>query len=169
MIAETDRLILRQFSVDDATDFFELNTNPEVVKYTGDVAFESIKQAAEFLDNYTEYEQSGFGRWAVIRKDDNAFLGWCGLKRNEEGYVDIGFRFFQHFWGAGYATEAAQKSIEIGFNDYHLDEIIGRTAKQNSGSIRVLEKIGMEFFKTGDCHGIPDALYFRVRNHGHFS
>ncbi len=169
MIAETNRLILRELSVADAYNFFELNNDPEVLKYTGDLPFKSIQEAEAFLQNYSDYARNGFGRWAVIRKEDNAFLGWCGLKRNEEGYVDIGFRFFQSYWHHGYATEAAQRCIEIGFSTFGLNEIIGRTAKQNLGSIRVLKKIGMEFFKEGDCHGIPDAMYFRVRNDAHFS
>lgn len=162
MIAETDRLILREFTIDDALHFFELNNDPEVVKHTGDKAFNSINEAEEFLKNYTHYLEHGFGRWAVIGKENHVFLGWCGLKSNEEGYVDIGFRFFREFWGNGYASEAAKKSVELGFQKFGLNEIIGRTAQQNLGSIKVLEKIGMSHFKKGECHGIEDALYFKI-------
>lgn len=163
MVAETKRLILRELSQADAKYFFELNNDPEVIKYTGDSAFLSLEEAEHFLKNYSHYDEHGFGRWAVIRKEDNEFLGWCGLKFNEENYVDIGFRFFQKFWGKGYATEAAQESLRIGFDQFSITEIIGRTAKQNISSIRVLEKIGMEYFKNGECHGIEDARYFRIK------
>jgi len=162
MIAETKRLILRELQQDDAGHFFELNNDPEVLKYTGDVAFKSIDEAREFLKNYSHYEENGYGRWAVIRKEDHVFLGWCGLKLNEEGYVDIGFRIFKKYWGKGYATEAAEKSIELGFEQFGLLEIIGRSASENKASFRVLEKIGMTFFKSGECHGIPDASYFKI-------
>lgn len=169
MIAVTDRLILRELSIGDAQSFFDLNNDPEVLQYTGDVPFKSVDEAENFLRDYSEYERSGFGRWAVIRREDHTFLGWCGLKHNEEGYVDIGFRFFQQFWGKGYATEAAQKCIDIGFSEYGLSEIIGRTAQQNLGSIRVLEKLGMNLFKKGECHGIENAMYFEIRNDTQFS
>lgn len=162
MIAETERLILRELHPDDAEHFFELNNDPEVLKYTGDVAFESIEEAREFLKNYSHYSEHGFGRWAVVRKEDDVFLGWCGLKLNEEGYVDIGFRFFQKYWGNGYTTEASEKSLELGFNIFGLTEIIGRAANENKASFRVLEKIGMGFFKRGECLGIEDASYFKI-------
>jgi [ribosomal protein S5]-alanine N-acetyltransferase len=162
MIAETPRLILRHFQLEDATDFFELNNDPEVLKFTGDAPFKSILEAENFLRNYSEYQKNGFGRWAVIRKEDNAFLGWCGLKLNEENAVDLGFRFFKKYWGNGYATEAALKSLELGFSKFGLSEIIARAATENTASVRVLEKIGMSYFKTGACHGIEDAMYFRV-------
>ena len=162
MIAETKRLILRELRQDDAEHFYELNNDPDVLKYTGDEAFNSVEDARDFLKNYSEYEENGYGRWAVIRKDDHAFLGWCGLKLNEEGHVDIGFRIFQKYWGNGYATEAALKAIDLGFNKFDLREIIGRTANENKGSFRVLEKIGMTFFKQGECHGIEDASYFKI-------
>lgn len=167
MIAETERLILRELNQDDAEHFYELNSDPEVVKYTGDAAFSSIEEARTFLQNYSHYAENGFGRWAIIRKDDNEFLGWCGLKLNEEDYVDIGFRIFQKYWGKGYATEAAKKSIDLGFNQFGLSEIIGRTAKENIASARILEKIGMVHFKKGECHGIEDALYFKIEKSIH--
>ena len=162
MIAETKRLILRELHRDDAEYFFELNNDPEVLKYTGDVAFKSVNEAQNFLKNYSHYSENGYGRWAIIRKEDQQFIGWCGLKLNEEGYVDIGFRIFKKYWGNGYATEAAEKSIDIGFNKFGLKEIIGRTANDNRGSFRVLEKIGMTFFRNGECHGIENASYFRI-------
>lgn len=165
MIAETERLILRELTIEDSAHFFALNNDPNVLKYTGDVAFQSLEEARDFLKNYSHYMENGFGRWAVIRKEDSAFLGWCGLKMHlNENYVDIGFRFFRKYWGEGYATEAAIKSLELGFTRFELTEIIGRTAKNNVGSIRVLEKIGMAFFKNDECDGIEDAMYFRIVN-----
>lgn len=164
MITETERLRLRELTIEDAVHFFELNNDPEVLKYTGDEPFQSIEAAKNFIENYSHYEENGFGRWAVIRKNDNEFIGWCGLKMHSENYIDIGFRFFRKYWGKGYATEAARKSLELGFTRFDLKEIIGRTAKENIESISVLEKIGLTFFKTGECDGIEDALYYRISN-----
>lgn len=139
-VFETQRLLLRELNVSDAEPFFNLNASAEVLKYTGDKAFQSISEAETFLKNYADYERNGFGRWAVVSKDKNAFLGWCGLKLNEEKCIDLGFRFFQKNWGKGYATESARASLELGFNHFKVEEILGRAAKDNHASIRVLKK-----------------------------
>ena len=73
-ILETSRCYLRELSVDDALHFYELNSDPEVIQYTGDQAFESIETARQFLENYNPYSTSGYGRWAVIDKKNNGGL-----------------------------------------------------------------------------------------------
>lgn len=162
-IDSTERLLLRELIEDDYKDLFALNNDPDVLQYTGDEPFATLQDAQKFLANYPDYDDHGFGRWAVIRKEDQAFLGWCGLKFNEENQVDLGFRFFKQYWNDGYATEAAKCALEIGFEVLNITEIIGRSAKENAASIRVLEKIGMTHFKSGACHGIPDAAYYVAR------
>ena len=167
IIAETDRLILRELMVADSKDFFELNSDPEVLKYTGDQPFSSIEAAAEFLENYSDYEENRFGRWAVISKETNDFLGWCGLKLNEEKLIDLGFRFFRKEWGKGYATESAKASLKYGFNQLHLEEVIGRSSIENQASINVLEKLGMHFWKNDSCEGIENAVYYKINKKQH--
>ena len=103
------------------------------------------------------------GRWAVIRKKDDAFLGWCGLKKHEDGMVDLGFRLMKKYWNKGYATEAAKACVDHGFNTLGLKEIIGRAAQENMASINVLEKCGMDFWKEDECKGIDDSVYYRIR------
>lgn len=161
-VFETQRLILRELNISDAEQFFKLNASPEVLKYTGDQPFESLADAKSFLTNYSEYKTNGYGRWAVISKESNAFLGWCGLKLNEESLIDLGFRFFQKEWGKGYATESARASLELGFNHFNADEIIGRAAIDNQASVRVLKKLGMKFWKNDSCKGIENAVYYKM-------
>ena len=161
-IAETKRLILRELMPSDAESFYDLNADPAVLRYTGDQAFASIEEAKTFLLNYEDYRKNGFGRWAVMHKDKDMFIGWCGLKLNEEKQIDLGFRFFQRFWGNGFATEAAMASLAFGFNSLDLDEIVGRASIDNLASIRVLEKIGMHYWKTESCEGIHNARYYRI-------
>jgi RimJ/RimL family protein N-acetyltransferase len=162
LITETPRLILREFALDDAKSMWELNSDPEVIKYTGDPPFASVEKAREFLLNYKDYEKNGFGRWAVITKASNSFIGWCGLKLNEQNLVDLGFRFFRKEWNKGYATEAAHACLEYGFLELDLKEIIGRVARQNKASIKVLEKLSMDYWKNDSCKGIEDSLYYRI-------
>ncbi|WP_428224684.1 GNAT family N-acetyltransferase [Flavobacterium sp.] len=159
-ILETPRLYLRELKVTDAEDFFLLNQDPEVIRYTGDVAFNHISEAVSFLQNYNPYELYDYGRWAVIRKEDNAFLGWCGLKYSSDlDEVDVGFRFFKKYWNQGYATESAKASLHYGFETLHLNKIVGRAMKANSASIKVLEKIGMKYTGTFDFMKHEGVLY----------
>ena len=146
----------------DADAMYLLNADPEVVKYTGDPPFESPEVAKEFLASYSDYQQHGFGRWAVIDKETDQFIGWCGLKKHEDGMVDVGFRFYQEQWGKGYATESAKEVLQYGFTALQLDEIVGRAAQENIASIRVLEKLGFSYWKKAPCHGIPDAHYYKL-------
>lgn len=107
---ETQRTILRKLTKEDAQDFYNLNLDEEVLKFTGDKPFKNLQAAKDFLINYDQYEKYGVGRFAVIDKKKSEFLGWCGLKYSEEkNEYDIGFRFYKRFWSKGYATETAIK------------------------------------------------------------
>jgi ribosomal-protein-alanine N-acetyltransferase len=145
-ILETERCYLRELSVDDAQSFYDLNADPEVVRYTGDNPFKNIQEAESFLENYEQYNLYGFGRWAVIDKKTNEFLGWCGLKYiPESDAIDLGYRFFRKHWNQGYATETAKACLEYGFNKLNMSKIIGRAIEANVYSVKILEKIGMSF------------------------
>jgi RimJ/RimL family protein N-acetyltransferase len=118
IILETERLLLREMTADDAENAYELNSDWEVIKYTGDEAFESVEAAKTFLENYKDYEKNGFGRWAVMLKETGEYLGWCGLKLNETiKEVDLGYRFSRRNWGKGYTTESSKACLEYGFNN----------------------------------------------------
>lgn len=146
VILETHRCYLRELSVDDAQHFFDLNADEEVIKFTGDKAFSNMAEAKSFLQNYKQYELYGYGRWAVIDKINDAFIGWCGLKYAPDlDEVDLGFRFFKRYWNQGYATETGKACIDYGFNHLQLTKIVGRAMEANIGSIKVLEKTGMTF------------------------
>src|SRR5688572_22634945 len=134
IIASTERLRLREMTPDDAANAYELNADPEVVRYTGDEPFPSIEAARKFLQNYSDYRRNGYGRWAVEMLDNGRFLGWCGLKKLDGGDVDLGYRLMREHWGKGYATQAGRECLRIGFQDLGLDEIIGRAAQENIGS-----------------------------------
>jgi ribosomal-protein-alanine N-acetyltransferase len=76
IVLETPRLFLREITVEDAESVYLLNHDPDVIKYTGDNAFESIEAAKSFINNYDQYKKYGFGRWAVIEKLTSNFIGW---------------------------------------------------------------------------------------------
>ena len=161
-ILETERLLLRELNSNDAENFYNLNLNPNVIKYTGNSAFKNISEAREFLENYKDYKLNGYGRWAVVNKLDEKFIGWCGLKFGEmENETDIGFRFFEEEWNKGYATESAKACLNYGFENLNLKRIIGRAMKENNGSIKVLEKIGLEYEKDVIFDG-KDAVIYKI-------
>lgn len=159
-IIETDRLYLREFNVKDAVYFYQLNIDKDVLKYTGDAPFKNVESSKIFLKNYNHYSKYGFGRWAVINKENEEFLGWCGIKFTEKlNEYDIGFRFFKKHWNKGYATEAAKSCIDYGFNNLKLTEIIGRAMKENYASINVLKKIGLKYNRDFDFEGNKGVIY----------
>jgi len=156
---------LREFSIEDAASMLELNSDPEVLKFTGDKAFSSLDEARLFLENYNQYSLYGFGRWAVIQKSTGNFIGWCGLKYSATtDEVDIGFRFLKTVWNQGYAREAAQKCIELGFDIVGIKRIVGRAMVDNLASVKVLEKLGLTFLKEFDFDGEKGVIYEIVCN-----
>lgn len=164
IILETERLYLREFLIEDGFFFYHLNMDSDVIKYTGDSAFNSVKEATAFIENYSDYARNGFGRWAVCLKESNAFIGWCGLKKDTEiNEVDLGFRFFKKHWGKGYATEAALACVNYGFMQLHLSEIIGRAYIKNKPSIKVLEKCNL-ILKEKFLYDDKPAVLYTIKN-----
>lgn len=143
---ETERLLLRPFLLTDAAEAFRLNADPAVMLYLPkDEVFASVESARFFLANYIAgMETAPFARHAVVRKEDGAWLGWCGLKALDDGNVDLGFRFHQEHWGKGYATESGKAWLAYGFEERGLRRIIGNAAEGNRGSQRALEKLGFQ-------------------------
>lgn len=158
---ETPRLILREKCLDDAPFLLELNSDPEVTRYTGDGAFSNLAEA-EAIVRYVQgqYTQSGYGRWLVSLKETGESIGWCGLKYHaDSGDTDLGYRFLQKHWGKGYATEAGRACLEYGFRVAALSRIIGRADKDNAASVNVLKKLGMTFYASDVLHGSPAYIY----------
>lgn len=109
VIIETDRLILRTFTINDAALIYELNSDADVTRFTFDPV-RDLAHARDILEHtiLPQYALYNHGRWAVHEKAGLAFIGWCGLKsRPELREVDLGYRFRRSAWGKGYATEAA--------------------------------------------------------------
>jgi [ribosomal protein S5]-alanine N-acetyltransferase len=149
IVLETPRLILRRFTAADTGLLLQLNSNPEVLKYLHEPLLETEEQALQILQNtiLPQYKNN-LGRWAIHLKSTNEFIGWCGLKyRPELEEIDLGYRLMQQYWGKGYAFEAAKHTVDYGFNQLHLKTITGRAHIENTGSLRILEKTGLQFIK----------------------
>lgn len=109
IVFQTPRLILRQFTEEDAPLILKLNSDSEVVKYVHEPILESEEQAKNIIVSIIlpQYENN-LGRWAIHKKVTNEFIGWCGLKYlADKNEIDLGYRILQNEWGKGFATEAA--------------------------------------------------------------
>jgi len=161
IVIETPRLILRRFTIDDAALIQQLNSDPEVLKYLHEPPLETIEQAEHILNTVIlpQYENN-LGRWAIHTKDNNEFIGWCGLKhRPELDEIDLGYRLKKSAWGKGFAKEAAQHTLEHGLKKLQLPIITGRAHIENTASLKILEKIGMQFIKEETVDNCPVKTY----------
>jgi len=166
IILETPRIFLRQFTEADAGLVLALNSQPETVKYLHESLLQTEADAMNILVNIIlpQYKMN-LGRWATHLKDSNAFIVWCGLKyRPELDEVDFGYRFMQKYWGQGYATEAAQYTLQYGLNTLRLKEITARAHFQNIASLKVLEKIGMHFLKEEVVDDYPVKTFVAINS-----
>ena len=165
-ILETARLQLREMVEADVHDVYQLNSSPDVMRYLGaERTLSSLEEALALLRVriFPQYQNYSIGRWAVILKSNRLFIGWCGLKYEPEtNEYDLGYRFIQKYWGKGYATEAARGVLE--YCRLHLPDkrIVGKALIENLASIRVLEKIGMQF-EGFDEHGDGTVAVYSLR------
>lgn len=153
--AETERLILREIVPEDRHELFAIDSDPEVNIYLGKKPIQNIEQTDDIIQFIRkQYLDNGIGRWAMIEKSTNTFIGWSGLKLvceliNEHiNYYDLGYRLNKNSWGKGYATEAARATVNYGFNELNLNNIYAIADSQNSVSKHVLEKTGLSYVET---------------------
>ena len=145
---ETERLLLRPTSYEDAPFVLELLNTPEWIQFIGDRNVRSIKDAEDYISTrmMPQLQRLGYGNYTVIRKADGAKLGSCGLYDREglEG-IDIGFAFLKKYSGQGYAFEAANKVKEAAFTVFGITKLVAITTKDNLSSQKLLEKLGLKY------------------------
>jgi RimJ/RimL family protein N-acetyltransferase len=149
-LIETERLILRELQPEDREGMFLLDSDPQVHRYLMNHTLKNRSEAALVIESIlAQYEANGIGRWAVIEKGSGDFVGWSGLRLEDEPmngltrYFDIGYRLRPTFWGKGYARESATAALRYGFEEFGLTDVYAAAQIGNVASTRVLEKIGM--------------------------
>jgi RimJ/RimL family protein N-acetyltransferase len=147
---ETERMILRRLTEDDADNLFELDSDPEVMQYlTGGVPHTQEFIAEKALPRYLAFYDrfAAFGFWAAIEKLSGGFMGWFHFRpyREDPDYIELGYRLKKRYWGHGYATEGSMALIEKGFRELGVDKAVAMTMATNKRSRRVMEKIGLRF------------------------
>src|SRR2546428_7128148 len=160
-VLETQRLIVRRFSLDDAAFIIELVNDPAWLQYIGDRNVRTLEDARAYLRKgaLDMYERVGLGMFLVILKSSGEPIGTCGLiKRESLDDVDIGFAFLPKFRGQGFAIESAAAVLEYGKGPLGLKRIVAIVTPSNDRSIAILEKIGLKFERTLKLPGDEEEL-----------
>lgn len=146
---ETDRLTLRRFTPEDAGVLYELDRDPEVMRYISKGQPTSQEVIQERLLNWLGYYESSrdLGFWAVHLQSTEEFVGWFHLKPSSffPDEIELGYRLQRQVWGQGYATEGGKALIGRSFTQTAIDRIIATTLEYNHASRRVMEKCGLQF------------------------
>ena len=163
---ETERLILREILLTDIDGMFELDSDPDVHKYLGNQPVTDKEQLVNVINFIRQqYIDNGIGRWAIINKKTNDFIGWTGLKfvtdltNNHKNYYDLGYRLIKKYWGKGIATETAIATLKYAFEQLQAEEVYAMADCNNEGSNKILEKVGLNFIEKFDLEGIEHNWY----------
>ena len=150
---DTERLILRPITLEDAFEFFEMDSQSKVHHYLNNKPMESVDEAINTInDLHVQYYKYGIGRMAIIEKETFKFIGWIGFKyipkeeeiNNKNEYLDFGYRLREEAWRKGYATEAAKACIDYYNKNLQQYEVNAVTHLENGASKKILEKVGFE-------------------------
>ena len=147
-IAETQRLLLRRVTLDDADLMLAIWNDPAFVEHVGDRGIRTIEQARQAIDDnvLTLYETYGHGPYCMVRKDDAQRIGICGLFRRETlPHPDIGFAVLPLYRGAGFVLEAARAVVLHAREDLGIKTLTAIVSPLNKASVSLLEKLGLNF------------------------
>ncbi len=160
-IIETRRLYLRQLTIKDISDLSLVLSDKESMRYYPHVF--TKEEVARWIErNIERYNNDGFGLYAVIRKDDDQFLGDCGITlQNIDGDIlpEIGFHIIKTFCNMGYATEAAEACKKYAIEELGFKSIYSYSEVENKASQKVSSKLGMKMIKTFKSDGIEKVVY----------
>ena len=152
-ILQTDRLVIRQLTDDDAPFILTLLNEPSFLRYIGDKEVRNLEDAKQYIRTgpVASYEQHSFGLCLVQLKDSHTPIGICGLlQRDELPDHDIGFAFLPDFWNKGFAFEAATAVLQDARERLKLTRILAIVNPDNEPSIKLLQKLGMSFERLKD-------------------
>ena len=174
-IIETERLILRTWKEADAGAYLQINQDPKVIEFLrGPLTLAQVKDFIPAVNSHGI--KRGYTLWAAELKATGELIGFIGLNYTDwEAHftpaVEVGWRLGSAYWGKGYATEGAKASLDYGFNQCGLKEIVSFTVPANTRSLRVMEKIGMVRDPQGDFahpklepgHRLSHHVLYRIK------
>jgi ribosomal-protein-alanine N-acetyltransferase len=160
---ETERVFSRMFTMNDVDDFAPICANPQVMKYLGHDCKPVPREEVEYaIESYIKYwEKHGIGRWAIIYKENNKLIGCAGL-RLHEGTPELVVLLDEPYWRKGLATEIGRAVLKYGFETRGFDRIIAMTRPANTGSRRLMNKLGMRFLEEAIVFGQYQAVIYEI-------
>lgn len=162
-ILQTKRLYLKELNLNDGAFFMELVNSSGWLKFIGDRNIHSIEDAKKYMQEklISSYAENGFGFYKMVLKKEGTLIGICGLiKRPHLEHVDIGFAILPKYERKGYTYEASEGVMHYAQSTLGLKTILGIVSKENHGSKRVLEKIGLKCIGTTDYEGDEGVLLY---------
>ena len=148
-VIETERTLLRPFTLTDVVDLHEITKQQKVMRYVAH-PHQSLKETEDTIHHgfLPHYQQYGYGRLAIINKTDNRLIGFSGLKYLEDiKEVDLAYTLHPEFWRRGLATEVAKACLVFASKSLNMSRVIGLSTPTNKSSIHVMTKIGMHYEK----------------------
>lgn len=153
-VTETERLILREFTTDDAPFIYRLPNTPGWPRFTGNRHIHDVESASQYPDRapMSSYRTPDFGLWAVVLKDTGIPVGMCGLpERDFPDAPDIGFALLPEFGGTGHAYELAMAAMDHSPREWGISRIVAIVSKDHVRSVRLSEQPGMAYKGTVSC------------------
>jgi ribosomal-protein-alanine N-acetyltransferase len=147
-VIETERLLLRKITFDDAPDIFDYASDPEVSKYMGWEPHQSIQETYDYLERAMKrYQEHNPGPWAIVHRGNAKMIGTCFFSSwdRQHNSAEVGYMLNRRYWGQGYMAEAVRAIVGFGFRELGINRIQARCNVPNVGSARVMEKVGMSF------------------------
>ncbi len=144
-VLETERFTLRAAMPDDAAAIFRIMHDPRVTRYFGMLPMATLEEAVQRVQGFQQdfQEQSGI-RWVITPRGTTQCIGTCGYWRiiNPHFRAEIGYELDPAYWGQGVMTEAIAAALTFGFTTMGLHSVEAQIHPENTGSRRVLEKLG---------------------------
>lgn len=161
-ILETERLILRPLTVDDAEACFYWTGDPVVNKFMSYPVHSDISVTIDYLSSLNNTK--GY-KWGIVLKENNLLIGSCGIGENNyiEGYWGIGYNIRKDYWNQGYTTEAVKEIIKYGHEKLGVKKFCSDHAVDNPASGRVMEKCGLKFHHYGEYSKTDNSVTFKAK------
>jgi len=165
-ILETPRLCLRPINEKDVDNIYELGKNPNVMRYIRNgktlTRAEAEGDLQRRLRENARLADKKIGYWAIEWRPEQAFVGWLAIKNlDQTEEIEIGYRILEKYWGQGVTTEASRRALQYVFEELQLDRIVAVALPENTGSWRVMEKLGMRYEKDGSFYG-NNCVYYSL-------
>ncbi|MBD2563046.1 MULTISPECIES: GNAT family N-acetyltransferase [Nostoc] len=158
---ETERLLLRETTLQDAEAIFAIFSNPAVTQFHDLDTFTSIEEAIAVIERRAKRFEQGEGiRWGIARKQDNVLIGSCGFRWNpQEHSAEVGYELVSTFWRQGIMTEAVHTILQFGFEKMGLCFVVAQVMLDNIASKKLLEKLGFQSQGVLKQHGFFKGQY----------